>query len=128
MARKKAIKKRTVQKKVVRKKRSIQAPAQSHSISQKKSKTKTPERQALSIVALVLNVLVLPGLGTLVGGRIKEGVLQLVLVLGGALIGIALILTVVGLPLGVFLLICGPIAGWIWGIVSGVRLIQEAFV
>jgi TM2 domain-containing membrane protein YozV len=74
--------------------------------------------QAIAIVALLLNILVLPGLGTIIGGRNKQGVIQLVLFVVSIILDITIIGLIVGIPLG--------IAMWIWGIVSGVQIVQEA--
>ncbi len=70
--------------------------------------------QGIAIVALILNILVLPGLGSIIGGRTRDGIIQLVLFL----VGIPLSLILVGIPL--------VIAMWIWGIVTGVQLVKEA--
>ncbi|MBI3333918.1 hypothetical protein HYZ97_00310 [Candidatus Pacearchaeota archaeon] len=70
--------------------------------------------QGLAIAALILNILILPGLGTLIAGRIKTGVIQLVI----ALISIPLMFLIIGIP--IFLIV------WIWGIVTAVNLIKEA--
>ena len=88
---------------------------------------KKKKNQTLAIIGLVLNIVILPGLGTLIGGRVGTGILQMVLfmlgtglVVGGAIFAIFL----VGIPF----LIAGLLlmfSMWIWGIVSGVRMIQE---
>ncbi len=70
--------------------------------------------QGIAIAALLLNILILPGLGSIIGGRTKEGVIQLVLFL----VGIPLSIILVGIPL--------MIAMWIWGIVTGVQLVKES--
>ncbi|VVB78173.1 Uncharacterised protein [uncultured archaeon] len=81
----------------------------------KNSKIKTSKiSQTLAIVCLLLNILIMPGLGTLIGRKTKEGVWQLVLFWIGVLLAIILI----GIPI--------IIVSWIWGIVSGARLIQES--
>jgi len=82
----------------------------------KSTKTKKSGKpsQAIAIVALILNIIILPGLGSLIGGKTKEGVWQLVLVL----VGIPLSIILIGIPM--------IVAGWIWGIVTGVKLIQES--
>lgn len=84
--------------------------------------------QAIAIVALLLNILVLPGLGSIVGGRTKVGIIQLCLLVGGVvfvIVGIPLSLILVGLPLvavgGIMAL-----ASWVWGIVTGVQLVRES--
>ena len=81
--------------------------------AEKPVEKKKPD-QAMAIVALVLNILVLPGLGSLIGGKTKAGIWQLVLVV----VGIPLSIVIIGIPM--------ILAGWIWGIVTGVQLVQEA--
>ncbi len=68
----------------------------------------------LAIVCLILNIIILPGLGTLIGGKRREGIWQLVLFI----VGIPLSLILIGIPM--------IIGAWIWGIVSGVELIKES--
>jgi len=70
--------------------------------------------QGLAIVALILNMILLPGLGTLIGGRTKEGIWQLVLFL----VGLPLSLIFIGIPM--------LIGAWVWGIFSGVKIVQES--
>jgi TM2 domain-containing membrane protein YozV len=77
------------------------------------AKKKGPS-QGIAIVALLLNILVLPGLGTLIAGRTTPGVIQLVLFL----IGIPLSLVLIGIPL--------MIGMWIWALVTGIQIVQEA--
>lgn len=72
-----------------------------------------PPSQGVAIVGLVLNILVWPGLGSLVGGR-KEGWAQGFLFL----LGIPLALAFVGL---VVMLIT-----WLWALFTGVDMIEEA--
>ncbi|MBS3168032.1 hypothetical protein J4216_02840 [Candidatus Woesearchaeota archaeon] len=74
---------------------------------------KKPDK-TLAIIGLLINVLIFPGLGTIIGGKTKTGIIQLVLMV----VSIPLMLVLIG-----FLLAFGI---WIWGIVSGVQLIQEA--
>lgn len=104
-------KKKFSKKKKVRKKHFIAKPKQKNS-------------QTIAIIALILNIIILPGLGTLIGGKIKEGIWQLVLLIGGLIIGILLVS--VGYLLGTLFIILGPLSAWIWGIVSGVQLIRES--
>lgn len=73
-----------------------------------------PPTTGVAVAALLLNVLLLPGLGTIIGGRTREGIYQLVLVGVGILTAILL----VG-----FAIILGA---WIWGLVSGVQFLQTA--
>jgi TM2 domain-containing membrane protein YozV len=79
----------------------------------KQVKTKKPS-QGIAIAALLLNILIIPGLGTLIAGRTKTGIWQIVL----AIISIPLIFVFIGIPL--------LIAVWIWGLVTGIQLIKEA--
>lgn len=106
MAKKKVSKKKTVsKKKATPKKKTIQR------------KTETPtlknNKLGLAIVALVLNILV-PGLGTIISGKIKEGVWQIVLLC----IGLILLVVVVGY----FIII----AVWLWAIISGIKFIKNS--
>ncbi len=71
-------------------------------------------RQELAIVGLLLNIIILPGLGTVIWGNRTHGIWQLVL----AVVGLIGLLFLVGIiPL---------LAAWIWGIVSGVQMIKQS--
>ena len=70
--------------------------------------------QGMAIAALLLNILVLPGLGSLIAGRTREGVIQLVLYI----IGIPLIFVLIGIPI--------MIGAWIWGLVTGIQIVQDS--
>jgi TM2 domain-containing membrane protein YozV len=70
--------------------------------------------EARAIVCLILNILILPGLGSLIGRKKKQGIWQLVLFL----VGIPLVLVLVGIPM--------MIAAWVWGIVTGVELLDNS--
>ncbi len=69
--------------------------------------------KTLAIVGLILNVLVLPGLGTIVWGDTKKGVTQLVLFI----IGIPLSLILIGIPL--------LIGVWIWALISSIDKVKQ---
>ena len=75
-----------------------------------------PESTALA--GLLVNVLFLPGLGSLIGGKTNAGIFQLLMFL----LGIPLCLSIIGLVVG------GPMVmgAWIWGLVSGVNMLSEA--
>lgn len=77
-------------------------------------KKSTKISQNLAIVCLLLNILILPGLGSLIGSKTKEGIIQLVLFF----VGVLLTLILIGIPI--------VIAAWVWGIVTGVQLINES--
>ena len=67
----------------------------------------------LAVTALIVN-LIIPGLGSIIGGRVKEGVWQLILLIVGALLSYYY----VGIPL--------MLASWIWGLISGATMINRA--
>ena len=79
----------------------------------KSSSSKKPT-ESIAVIALLLNVLILPGVGTIVGGRTNTGVIQIILFCLGILLSIVLI----GIPLAIGI--------WIWGLVTGIQLLQEA--
>ncbi len=81
--------------------------------------------QGLAIACLIINIFI-PGLGSLIGNKIREGIMQLVLYFASIFLGIILILTIIGIPLGILIIILGPLIAWIWGIVTGVNLIRES--
>jgi len=75
---------------------------------------KMKKSMGLAIAALILNVFILPGLGTLIGGKTKTGVWQIVI----AILSIPLMVIFVGFI--TFFLV------WVWGIISAARLIEQA--
>lgn len=77
-----------------------------------------PPSEGLAIAGLLINILLISGVGSLVGGRTTEGIWQLVM-LG---VGFLLIFTIVGIILAIPLFI----ASWIWGLVTGIQMIQDA--
>jgi len=70
--------------------------------------------QEIAILALVLNIIILPGLGTIIGGRTNQGILQLVLFI----VSIPLMFLLIGFPLALGI--------WIWALVSGINILTEA--
>ncbi len=77
-----------------------------------RAKSTSKKSKALPIVGLLINILILPGLGTLIGGgssRKKSGIIQLIL----SIIALALIFSVLGMFIGIPLWF----AMWIWSIV-----------
>ena len=91
----------------------------------KKQVSKQGTSQTLAIVCLILNIIILPGLGSLIGGKIKQGIWQLSLFIGGFAIGIFLTITIIGAVIGIPIMIILPVAAWIWGIITGAELIKE---
>jgi hypothetical protein len=92
------------------------------SVAKKTSVAETTVRKrgmGLAIVGLILNVLILPGLGSLIGGRIRVGIWQIVLtVIGFVLWGFEIANGYISIPI--------IAVAWIWGIVTSVSMIQEA--
>lgn len=76
-------------------------------------KSSKKKNETLPVLALILNILILPGLGSIIGGKTKTGVWQIVLFA----VGVVLSLILVGIPL--------IIAAWIWGLITGIQMIQE---
>ena len=68
--------------------------------------------QGIAIACLLCNVLVIPGLGSIIAKR-KEGVTQLIVFI----IAIPLMFILIGFPLA--------FAMWVWGLVSGVNELNE---
>lgn len=69
--------------------------------------------QGLATLALILNV-IFPGIGSLIGGKIKTGIFQIVLIVA--------VLFFFPLPIGILVWI-GDV---IWAIVTGVKMVQES--
>ena len=80
---------------------------------------------ALAVVCLVINILILPGLGSLIGGKTKEGVWQLLLTVGGVVLGLLLTITIIGAVIGIPILVICPLIAWVWGIFTGAKIIKE---
>jgi len=93
-------------------KRGIKSKRTSVQTNKPLKKARKPD-MTIAIVALILNIIV-AGLGSLIGGKTKEGVWQVILLIIGAILSTI----VIGIPI--------LIVAWIWGIVTGVQLIQEA--
>ncbi len=81
----------------------------------KKKNKKKKLTKGLAVVALLLNVIVWPGLGTLVARKFSKGVMQMIL----SLVGFALMYV---MPAA--LLIFGIV--WIWALVSGIKIVIES--
>lgn len=75
---------------------------------------KSNSDKTIAILALLLNTVILPGLGTIIAGKTKTGVWQIVLFIIGAFLSFILI----GIPI--------VIAVWIWGIVSSITILKES--
>jgi TM2 domain-containing membrane protein YozV len=71
----------------------------------------TPD--GVAVTAMVLNVLV-PGVGSLVAGRVGIGIGQLIL----WIVGLPLCFVLVGMPM--------VLAAWIWSLVTGIQILEES--
>ncbi len=69
--------------------------------------------QTLKIVGLIVNIAVLPGLGTIIAKQMKPGVIQLVL----ALVGWVLIWTIIGMIIGIPLMMIA----WVWALITSIK-------
>ena len=85
-------------------------------VSTKVNQRKRNNSMSLAIISVILNFLVIPGLGSLIGGKTKPGVWQMILFLIGA-IGTYFFYNLFGIVVFV---------AWIWGVVTGIKMIQEA--
>jgi len=94
------------------KKKSKKKTIRKKTVVKKKAKTNS----VLAISALVLNI-ILPGLGSIIAGRTRTGIRQLLLMI---LVLIAFLFS----PLPVVPAVIWAIA-WIWGITTGIQLIKS---
>jgi len=69
---------------------------------------------SLAVICFILNVLILPGLGSIIGRRKKEGTWQLVLFIAG----IPLAFILIGIPM--------IIAAWVWALVTSIEIAKNA--
>jgi len=85
-----------------------------------------------AIIALILNIVLWPGLGSVVGGRIKVGIIQMVTyiiavfmfaipITVSAIVDISTVYSIVAI-VGVVAMI----TIFIWGIITGVKIIKES--
>lgn len=89
---------------------------------------KTRNDKTLAIVGLIINIILLPGLGSIIGGKVKTGIWQLVgYIIGWVifLLGLPLMLVLIGFPM-LFLGGALSLSMWIWGIVTGIQMINES--
>ncbi len=95
-------------------------------VSRSKSNKKPSEGMALA--GFIINIIILPGLGSIINEKIKEGVWQIILVIIGVIliiVGAVTLHSTIGwglLGLGITLVS----AAWIWGLITGIRLVKES--
>ena len=83
-----------------------------------------------AMLALVLNFFILPGLGTIIGGRRKEGFVQIGFMVPAAFLlyfninpySLYSVTSIIKVALSILVLF----GIWIWGIVSGINIIRQA--
>lgn len=103
--------KKKTKKKVVSKKKVTKRKAPSRS---KRAPKKEKVSKVMAIIGLLINVLIFPGIGTLLSGKARTGIYQIALFV----LGWILALTIAD-GLGVI-----AFAAWIWGLASGVHALQ----
>jgi hypothetical protein len=125
---KKAVKRKAVKKKVVKRKAVRRAPAKKRKVVRAKpvriSVKPVKKDKTLSIVGLIVNLLV-PGLGSIIGGKIHSGIWQLILLIAGPILGILFTATGIGAIIGIPLLLLSPIVAWIWALITGIMMVAE---
>ncbi|MFH1501398.1 MAG: hypothetical protein ABIE22_05650 [archaeon] len=95
--------------------------ASKKSVAVKVKAAKTPD-MTLAIVALILNI-IFPGVGSLVGSRVRAGIWQIALVIVGG------VLATVLLQVGAYAYLVGILVmavACIWALVTGIQLILAA--
>ena len=117
MAKKKTSTRKTTKKKTASKKRSTRRSGKGSTGQAAPTRPTKPAsgRQTRAVIGIVLNLIIMPGLGTIVGGDTRTGLWQIFLVIVGAVTAAWL----VG-----FILI---FAAWVWAIVSSVEQLQRAY-
>lgn len=74
--------------------------------------------QGVAVLSLILNMLILPGLGSLIGKRISSGIIQVILSIVGFMLFI-FYFGIIGVPM--------MLVAWIWGIITGVNIVKESY-
>ena len=82
----------------------------------KKNHKKKKSNKGLAILYSLLNIIVLPGLGTLISKKFSIGVMQIIL----SLVGLALMYVMPAAGLIVLI-------AWIWALISSIKIIIEAW-
>lgn len=84
------------------------------------SKPESPHKPSMGIgiTSLLLNILVFPGIGSMVGGKVQTGIIQMVLMILAIVLDFTLIGLLLGIPLG--------ISVWIWSLITSIKIIQES--
>lgn len=101
------------------------------SAAAKPQAVKSKPSTAIAIAALLINIFIIPGLGTIIGGKLKHGLFQLLLLwLGGIILAfVGFALAVASSIVGLVIAMLGSLmvlTGWVWAIISGVFLLRDA--
>lgn len=95
-------------------------------ITKQNPKNKKPD-EGVAIAAFILNILILPGSGSIIGGKIESGIMQLILsFLGVFLIIFGIFTNTLSSLLFVAFGIVMILGMWIWALVEGIELIKES--
>jgi len=105
--------------------RKARKPKVERTVHQQISEIEHKERQrrgkislVFAVIALLLNILIVPGIGSVIAGRIRSGIIQILL----AVIGFFLWLTVMGNIAGIFMLI----VAWVWALITGINIVKDS--
>ena len=69
---------------------------------------------SLKFISILINLLLLPGVGTVLVGKINPGITQIILTIVGFLLALTALGAIIGIPM--------ILAAWIWGLVSVVKV------
>ena len=71
-----------------------------------------------AVIGLLLNIFILPGLGSLIGGRYLAGIFQFILIVISFILDLTIVGLVIGIPLGALV--------WLWALITGISMIMRA--
>ncbi len=75
---------------------------------------KTKNQMGRAIAGCLINVLVFPGLGSIIGGKTGTGAVQMILIL----VGFITMWFLIGIPI--------LLLTWLWALITGINMIQDA--
>lgn len=84
---------------------------------ERREKKKKNLNLGMAIFALVLNILILPGIGSIIGYKTREGSIQMILAVFGFLIWL-FSFSISGIIL--------MIIAWVWALITGIKIVQES--
>lgn len=92
----------------------VQQPKPVQKVQAQPQSTSSEVSETTAIICLLLNILILPGLGSLIAHRSKVGIWQLII----AIVSVPLMFVVIGF--------FGWAAAWIWSLMTGLDIIKKA--